>query len=447
MTQPNASGDAPIRVLIVDDHPTTATTLARAVAQLGPKVEVFSAASGREALERAHGRAADILITDMIMPEMNGLELAEKLQNHPGGKPAYIILTTAYDVPGLKESSARAKVDQIIIKPVRPEQICQIVEELVTKWERARPAVQEISAAKPFKILIADDHPDNITLLSRYLEVEGYEYVAARDGEEALEQTRRHAPDLILLDLNMPKKTGFAVLEEIRADPALQRLPVIILTAARLDPVDIQSGLNLGADDYVTKPFDRRELMARIRTKLRVKGAEDRLIRQNRELSMVLEITGLLNARGQLADTLNAALELLAQRTGAGAGYIFNFQNGALFSFPRTPGLVNAPALKESLNKTYRSNTAQLIDNARQGEWSDILGAAAASAIIVPMTNRRGGLLGALLLTHPASSYFQPEQMPILQAIAGQVAVVCENAAWYESIQDRKTQPLNSAAL
>ena len=78
---------------------------------------------------------------------------------------------------------------------------------------------------------------------------------------------RSELPDMVLLDVNMPHKDGFAVLEEIRSDPVTQHIPVIILTAARLEPSEVQSGLNMGADDYVTKPFDRRELLARIRTK------------------------------------------------------------------------------------------------------------------------------------------------------------------------------------
>lgn len=234
--QTNLTSEFPVRVLIVDDHPTTAHTLARAVSQMGPKVDVVSATSGREALERVEGSAADILITDMIMPEMNGLELVEKLQRHPGGKPAHVILITAYDVPGLKETARRAKVDEIIVKPVRPERICQIVSGLLDEWSRSTPRAKEKPDKKPFKILIADDRPDNVTLLCRYIENEGYAYITASDGEETLIRTREHMPDLVLLDINMPKKDGFAVLEEIRHDPALQHIPVIILTAARIDP-------------------------------------------------------------------------------------------------------------------------------------------------------------------------------------------------------------------
>ncbi len=79
----DTSFSSPIHVLVVDDHPNTALTLARAVTQMGPHVKVISATSGREALERVRDHPVDILVTDMIMPEMNGLELIEKLQVHP----------------------------------------------------------------------------------------------------------------------------------------------------------------------------------------------------------------------------------------------------------------------------------------------------------------------------------------------------------------------------
>src|SRR6202142_1615617 len=108
-----------VRVLVVDDHPGTATTLARAISQLGPEIDVVSATSGKMALEQVREIAVDLVITDMMMPDMNGLELIEKLQSHPGGRPAYSILITAYDVPGLKESARRLKVHQTIIKPYR----------------------------------------------------------------------------------------------------------------------------------------------------------------------------------------------------------------------------------------------------------------------------------------------------------------------------------------
>jgi CheY-like chemotaxis protein len=126
-TTKSSDNTDPVRILVVDDHPATAETLARAISQLGPDVDVISACSGKEALERIAGDSVDMLITDMMMPGMNGLELIEHIQSNSGGRPAHIILITAYDVPGLKETARRLKVDETIIKPVRPERICQIV--------------------------------------------------------------------------------------------------------------------------------------------------------------------------------------------------------------------------------------------------------------------------------------------------------------------------------
>jgi CheY-like chemotaxis protein len=156
------------------------------------------------------------------------------------------------------------------------------------KINQSRPAAKEPVLHKEYKILIADDKLDNLLLLARYLENEGYSYVQAKDGLEALEKIRSENPDLALLDVNMPNKDGFAALSEIRADPALRHIPVIILTAAKSDSMSVQFGLNLGADDYITKPFDRRELLARIRTKLRAKEIEDEIRQQ---LAAVLQIT------------------------------------------------------------------------------------------------------------------------------------------------------------
>jgi CheY-like chemotaxis protein len=128
-----SASTARVKILVVDDHPNTATTLARALSQASPNVEVFSATSGKQALEIIRDGAADILITDMIMPEMTGLELIEHLNNHPSGRPAFCFLITAYDVPGLTVSARRLKVKEVIVKPLSPERICMIVARAIEK--------------------------------------------------------------------------------------------------------------------------------------------------------------------------------------------------------------------------------------------------------------------------------------------------------------------------
>jgi DNA-binding response OmpR family regulator len=117
----------------------------------------------------------------------------------------------------------------------------------------------------PPKILVADDEPNIVKLLRLYLRNEGYDVVAAADGKQALERFGAESPDLVLLDLMMPGIGGFEVCTEIRKR---SDVPVIMLTA-RSDDVDKIVGLEMGADDYITKPFNPREVVARVKAALR----------------------------------------------------------------------------------------------------------------------------------------------------------------------------------
>lgn len=117
-------------------------------------------------------------------------------------------------------------------------------------------------------ILVVDDEPDLLELVRVNLLQAGFEVTAAATGREALDSVRRKAPDLVVLDLMLPDVPGTTICREIRSDPATARLPIIMLTA-RGDEVDRVVGFELGADDYVTKPFSPRELVLRIRALLR----------------------------------------------------------------------------------------------------------------------------------------------------------------------------------
>jgi DNA-binding response OmpR family regulator len=116
------------------------------------------------------------------------------------------------------------------------------------------------------KLLVVDDDRDLVELLDYALRREGYEVVRAYDGEAALETLNREHPDLVVLDINLPKLAGFVVLERIRHVD--EHVPVLLLSA-RQDESDILRGLQLGADDYITKPFSIREFRSRVRALLR----------------------------------------------------------------------------------------------------------------------------------------------------------------------------------
>jgi DNA-binding response OmpR family regulator len=119
------------------------------------------------------------------------------------------------------------------------------------------------------KILIVDDEPNIIISLEFLMKKEGFDIAVATDGEEALAKVASFGPDLMLLDVMMPKKSGFEVCEALRADPANANLQIVMLTAKGRD-TEVAKGLAIGADAYVTKPFSTKELVAKVKSMLGV---------------------------------------------------------------------------------------------------------------------------------------------------------------------------------
>ena len=115
-----------------------------------------------------------------------------------------------------------------------------------------------------YRVLIADDEPNIVISLEFLMKREGYEVSVARDGHAALEAIVRERPDLVLLDVMMPGKSGFDVCQAVRADESLTTVKILILTAKGRD-TDLAKGTALGADAYMTKPFSTKELAARVR--------------------------------------------------------------------------------------------------------------------------------------------------------------------------------------
>ena len=119
------------------------------------------------------------------------------------------------------------------------------------------------------RILIVDDEPNIVISLEFLMKKEGFEIAVANDGDEALAQVASFNPDLLLLDVMMPKKSGFEVCEALRADPERAGLKIVMLTAKGRD-TEMAKGLAIGADAYVTKPFSTKELVDKVREMLAV---------------------------------------------------------------------------------------------------------------------------------------------------------------------------------
>jgi two-component system, cell cycle response regulator len=149
------------------------------------------------------------------------------------------------------------------------------------------------------RILVVDDHEDNVELLRARLEARGYEVDAAMDGQEALDKVRADPPDLMLLDVMMPRIDGIEVTRQIKGDSSLPFIPIIMQTALETTEDKVE-GLDAGADDYITKPINFAELEARVKSLLRIKELQDELARANEALlkaSQTDGLTGLDNRR------------------------------------------------------------------------------------------------------------------------------------------------------
>jgi two-component system, cell cycle response regulator len=178
-------------------------------------------------------------------------------------------------------------------------------------------------------ILAVDDDLDNLKLMELTLQHQGYRVETASSGEEALERLKHISPDLLLLDINMPGLSGLEVLERLRiADNLVQ----VIFVSARSETEDIVKGLDTGADDYICKPFDPVELLARVRAHLRIKDLTERLEVANERLQQLVDIddlTGLYNMRS-VYQKLDAEIGR-AQRFQRAVGVIMmdmdNFKN------------------------------------------------------------------------------------------------------------------------
>ena len=198
------------------------------------------------------------------------------------------------------------------------------------------------------KVLIIDDSADARTVARARLRPDGHEIISAQDGSEGLSLAARENPDLILLDLNMPDMSGLEVCRRLKADETTGSIPVIFLTGSD-DTEDKVKGLDRGAVDYVTKPFDGFELRARVRAALRAKHLQDQLIRAEQELRTLNE-----GLERQVAERTASVQALLRQKTD------FIHQLGHDLKTPLTPLVGLLPLLEKRLVDPESKRIVQL---------------------------------------------------------------------------------------
>ncbi len=200
----------------------------------------------------------------------------------------------------------------------------------------------------PPHILIADDNAMNLDILQTRLAIHGYQIVTATDGQAALDLARERQPDLLLLDVMMPGLDGLEVCRRLRADASLPFMPIILVTA-RADSKDVVSGLDAGADEYLTKPIDQAALVARVKSMLRIKALHDTVQEQTRSLE-------------RQAGELSAFNRTLQERVGQQVTELERMGRLKRFFSPQLAELIVTGGAEDPLKSHRREVTVVFLD-------------------------------------------------------------------------------------
>ena len=246
----------PATVLVVDDDEQTCALLVGILEPRGYRVETV--ASGAAALEAVKRRVPDVILTDLLMPEVSGFELVELLAGNPATHDVPVIVLTAMDLT----PAQRARLASHVFATARKGDLSSA--EVLAAVARAVGRARRLAVPVGPTVLVVDDHDLNRELARAILERRGYRVVEAEGGAEGVELARRERPALVLLDLAMPVMDGYATLSALRAAPETRDIPVMALTALAMRG-DEQRARAAGFDDYVTKPIEQEVLVAAVR--------------------------------------------------------------------------------------------------------------------------------------------------------------------------------------
>jgi DNA-binding response OmpR family regulator len=261
------------KILLATAHASVRQHYVDVLALDGHTFEILE--SGRAFKEALRQGLPDLIISDVDLPGLDAFELVETLQEICGGRA----------IPPLVMRSNKDGEEEQRFVWMGGEETPEDLRALV----RARLAAAE-TRSKHGRILVVDDDWSLRKSLQVRLEKDGYEVITAMDGEEGLERLKE-MPDLVLTDIDMPRLDGLGMLQRLRAEKDYNDIPVIMMTAHATGGEEAAEGLDLGANDYVRKPFDWRELSARVQTQIRIREVSQLTAEKQRDLA-IIELAG-----------------------------------------------------------------------------------------------------------------------------------------------------------
>ena len=254
----------PTRVLVIEDDPDQLAFISAALAQ--PNWEIVEAANGRLALEKMQSSPPDVVVLDLMMPEMDGFEFMAAVQTNPDWRNIPVFVVTALDLSEQDRRRLNVGIEKILSKANFSTR--DLVARIKGHCARFAAGVGCAGGCVMTRALCVEDNDDNIYLLKMRLElIEGFEITVAKDGAEAINLATADPPDFILMDMNLPVMDGWEATRRLKADPRTTNIPIIALTAHAMSG-DRERALAAGCDEFDTKPIDFDQAAPRYRGRL-----------------------------------------------------------------------------------------------------------------------------------------------------------------------------------
>ena len=274
----------------------------------------------------------------------------------------------------------------------------------------------------PPLILVADDQKPTTIMLERVFEYEGYRVKSVYDGVAAVDAAQTMVPDLILLDINMPGLNGFEVLEQLRSDAKTASIPTILITAMG-ELSNVVQGLNLGADDYLRKPFHPQELLARAQSKMRARSLEEALQRRTQELEALLRASEELNQHLELNELLDMTSYLVADLLPSEVVVVYYLDETGSVVDSRISGDVD------------RLNDQAIVDELlkrRSILWPDGPPVVPGFDSGIGVAMQHDGIIRGLLLILNNQTHYDENHKRLLEGIGRQAVLALRNAELYD---------------
>lgn len=274
----------PARILIIEDNPTNLELMTYLLKAFG--YETMTASDGEAGLEAARCELPDLIVCDIQIPKIHGLELARRLKNDPALSNIPLVAVTAFAMVGDRDKVMAAGFDGYIAKPIVPQKFVKQLEAFLPRNGRPNvaPPVQASVADKPrgdkrATILVVDDSPVNIALARSILEPRGYQVIAASGVARALEILAETIPDLVLSDVHMGGLSGFDLIRSLKSDVKFSSIPFVFISSTVWQEQDRLHGLELGALRFILRPTDPQVVLSEIEACLGKKETADHRMR------------------------------------------------------------------------------------------------------------------------------------------------------------------------